>query len=292
MRRTPAGLPAAARPGLPRRRLDLGGRAGQGHPVRLQGLHPGRRAGPVRPPEGHQHRLRRRADPPRPAAWLPDRGRADPVVRQARLADAAPGRAWRSGSPGTCSGSRSSIGVAEPERDVPAGCRRSPLGGLVIFVGLVLLSAGSTLGYDYHAYANAADRLLHGQPLYDSSVDVAGGFAIYLYPPPFVLLALPFALLPASVAPVGLDRARWPRPSWPASPSCRSGARSAGRSSCSAGCPGRWPTRSSWARSGRSCSCCSRPAGAGSTDPAGWARQSRWARSSRSSRRSCSAGRP
>jgi hypothetical protein len=73
---------------------------------------------------------------------------------------------------------------------------------LVIVVGLVLLSAGSTLGYDYHAYANAADRLIHGQPLYDPSVNVAGGFAIYLYPPPFVILALPFALLPASIAPV------------------------------------------------------------------------------------------
>jgi hypothetical protein len=74
---------------------------------------------------------------------------------------------------------------------------------LVIFVGLVLLSAGQagTLGYDYHAYADAADRLIHGQPLYDPSINVAGGFAIYLYPPPFVLLALPFALLPASVAP-------------------------------------------------------------------------------------------
>jgi hypothetical protein len=75
------------------------------------------------------------------------------------------------------------------------------LASLVIFVGLILLSAGSTLGYDYHAYANAADRLLHGQPLYDPSVNVAGGFAIYLYPPPFVLLALPFGLLPASIGP-------------------------------------------------------------------------------------------
>jgi hypothetical protein len=75
------------------------------------------------------------------------------------------------------------------------------LASLVIFVGLILLSAGSTLGYDYHAYANAADRLLHGQPLYDPSINVAGGFAIYLYPPPFVLLALPFALLPASIGP-------------------------------------------------------------------------------------------
>jgi hypothetical protein len=72
---------------------------------------------------------------------------------------------------------------------------------LVIFVGLVLASAGSTLGYDFSAYANAAERLLHGQPLYDPSINVAGGFAIYLYPPPFVLLVVPFALLPAAIAP-------------------------------------------------------------------------------------------
>jgi Glycosyltransferase family 87 len=75
------------------------------------------------------------------------------------------------------------------------------IAGLILFVGLVLASAGSTLGYDYHAYADAAERLLHGQPLYDPTINVAGGFAIYLYPPPFVLLAVPFALLPASVAP-------------------------------------------------------------------------------------------
>jgi alpha-1,2-mannosyltransferase len=60
----------------------------------------------------------------------------------------------------------------------------------------VLRAAGSTLGYDFQAYAQAADRLLAGQPLYDPSVDVAGGFAIYLYPPPFALIVVPFALLP------------------------------------------------------------------------------------------------
>jgi hypothetical protein len=72
---------------------------------------------------------------------------------------------------------------------------------LILIVGPILLSAGSTLGYDYHAYANAAERLIHGQALYDPSVNVAGGFAIYLYPPPFVLLALPFDLLPAGLEP-------------------------------------------------------------------------------------------
>ena len=60
----------------------------------------------------------------------------------------------------------------------------------------ILGAAGETLGYDFQAYAQAADRLLAGQPLYDPAVDVAGGFAIYLYPPPFALAVIPFAALP------------------------------------------------------------------------------------------------
>lgn len=71
---------------------------------------------------------------------------------------------------------------------------------LLALLGLALAgvfaAAGSTLGYDFRAYAQAADRLLAGQPLYDSTVDVAGGYAIYLYPPPFALAVIPFALLP------------------------------------------------------------------------------------------------
>lgn len=66
----------------------------------------------------------------------------------------------------------------------------------VAFTGAILASAGPTLGYDYQAYLGAAQRALDGQPLYDSSVDVAGGFAIFLYPPPFALALVPFALLP------------------------------------------------------------------------------------------------
>jgi hypothetical protein len=66
---------------------------------------------------------------------------------------------------------------------------------------LIIAISGSTLGYDYSAYLAAADRILAGAPLYDTSVDVAGGFAIYLYPPPFAIAMLPFALLPE---PVGL----------------------------------------------------------------------------------------
>ena len=49
------------------------------------------------------------------------------------------------------------------------------------------------LGYDYEAYVRAASRILDGAPLYDLNVNVAGAFAIFLYPPPFGLAAIPFA---------------------------------------------------------------------------------------------------
>lgn len=71
----------------------------------------------------------------------------------------------------------------------------------VVVIGAVLASAGSTLGYDLAAYTGAADRLLGGRPLYDPGVDVAGGFAIYLYPPPFALLAAPLAPLTSAFGP-------------------------------------------------------------------------------------------
>ena len=60
----------------------------------------------------------------------------------------------------------------------------------------ILATAGSTVGYDYRAYVGAAQRALDGKPLYDMAVDVAGGFAIFLYPPMFALAFVPFALLP------------------------------------------------------------------------------------------------
>jgi alpha-1,2-mannosyltransferase len=41
--------------------------------------------------------------------------------------------------------------------------------------------------------------LLHGLPLYDPNVDVAGPFAIYLYPPPFAVAFIPFAMLPSQL---------------------------------------------------------------------------------------------
>jgi len=67
----------------------------------------------------------------------------------------------------------------------------------VLMTVVVLVNAGSNVGYDYQAYVRAALRVLDGAPLYDADVDVAGGFAIFLYPPPFALVLIPFALLPA-----------------------------------------------------------------------------------------------
>ena len=70
----------------------------------------------------------------------------------------------------------------------------------VLFVGLTLAVAGDTLGYDFLAYHAAAVRVLHGQPLYDTSFEAAGGFGLFYYPPFFAPLVLPFGFLSASVA--------------------------------------------------------------------------------------------
>jgi alpha-1,2-mannosyltransferase len=92
--------------------------------------------------------------------------------------------------------------VAErPARLTRALVRLGPVLIIALFActNLAVLSvAGATLGYDAAAYLQAADRLLAGRPLYDATVQVAVGFGVYLYPPPFALAAVPFALLPES----------------------------------------------------------------------------------------------
>ena len=70
----------------------------------------------------------------------------------------------------------------------------------VVGTAVTLAVAGSTLGYDFRAYHNAAARLLAGQPAYDASYTVAGPFGLFFYPPTFIPLALPFALLPVEPA--------------------------------------------------------------------------------------------
>jgi alpha-1,2-mannosyltransferase len=71
---------------------------------------------------------------------------------------------------------------------------------LTLTVLAIIWSAGSTLGYDFAAYAGAARRLIDGQRLYDPAIDVAGGFAIYLYPPPFALAIVPLAWIGGQAA--------------------------------------------------------------------------------------------
>ena len=76
------------------------------------------------------------------------------------------------------------------------------LGIAVIYAALILRSADAvgTLGYDYLAYDLAVDRLLAGQPIYDATATEFGPFGLFFYPPPFLLLVLPVALLPQALA--------------------------------------------------------------------------------------------
>jgi alpha-1,2-mannosyltransferase len=77
--------------------------------------------------------------------------------------------------------------------------------GAVLFavvVGAVVWSAvmANTFGFDFLAYHQAAARILHGQPLYDLSIQEAGGFGLFYYPPPFAVAVLPLALIPGDIA--------------------------------------------------------------------------------------------
>ena len=76
------------------------------------------------------------------------------------------------------------------------------LGLAVVYAALIIRSADATgtLGYDYLAYDLAVDRLLAGQPLYDANAQEFGPFGLFFYPPPFLLLVLPVALLPQELA--------------------------------------------------------------------------------------------
>jgi alpha-1,2-mannosyltransferase len=78
-----------------------------------------------------------------------------------------------------------------------------PVIAIVVFiagVGSTLAVAGDTLGYDFRAYYAAASRVLEGQNAYDPGFEVAGPFGLFFYPPTFIPLILPFALLPEPIA--------------------------------------------------------------------------------------------
>jgi Glycosyltransferase family 87 len=72
------------------------------------------------------------------------------------------------------------------------------------YLYLTVSAGNGTLGYDFKAYDFAVDRLLAGQSMYDATATSIGQFGLFLYPPPFAILVLPFALLPA-----GLDVTVW-----------------------------------------------------------------------------------
>ncbi|MBA2719592.1 MAG: DUF2029 domain-containing protein [Chloroflexi bacterium] len=103
------------------------------------------------------------------------------------------------------------MALATPENAGPAGpgattaaaaLRVAAILSIVVVPGVVILSAvgAGTFGYDFLAYHQAVERVVAGDRLYDPSVQITGGFGLFYYPPPFVLLLLPLGLLPSAIA--------------------------------------------------------------------------------------------
>src|SRR5262249_31884829 len=62
------------------------------------------------------------------------------------------------------------------------------------YLAFGLRTAANSFGCDFSAYYGAANDWLAGRPIYDLSVAATGTCGTYQYPPPFVLVALPFSL--------------------------------------------------------------------------------------------------
>ena len=80
-----------------------------------------------------------------------------------------------------------------------------PILAVLVFcavIGATLWAAAraGTLGFDFLAYHQAANRVLAGERLYDPSIQETGGFGLFYYPPPFVFVILPLALLDGTTA--------------------------------------------------------------------------------------------
>ena len=67
------------------------------------------------------------------------------------------------------------------------------------FLLLSVSASNGTLGYDFKAYDLAVDNLLAGRSMYDQTATSMGAFGLFFYPPPFALLVLPVALIPADI---------------------------------------------------------------------------------------------
>jgi hypothetical protein len=92
--------------------------------------------------------------------------------------------------------------VAAPERLARAALPIVALLVLAAVVGGTLWAASraGTLGFDFLAYHQAANRVLAGERLYDPAIQQTGGFGLFYYPPPFVLVILPLAPLDPTLA--------------------------------------------------------------------------------------------
>ena len=73
---------------------------------------------------------------------------------------------------------------------------------MIVMVAATITAAASagTLGYDYDAYHSALQRVLSGGTLYDVSVEFMGSSSLYFYPPTFIVLTAPLALLDQTIA--------------------------------------------------------------------------------------------
>ena len=76
------------------------------------------------------------------------------------------------------------------------------VGLLVLMIGLVLASAGKTLGYDYTCYEGAARNVVDGRPIYDNAFSIAVGTCpgTYTYPPAFAVALVPWLLFGGAAA--------------------------------------------------------------------------------------------
>jgi hypothetical protein len=100
--------------------------------------------------------------------------------------------------------------ASQPEPGIAAAPARLARAALPIVALLVLgivlggtlwaASGAGTLGFDFLAYHQAANRVLAGERLYDPAVQQTGGFGLFYYPPPFVLAILPLAPLDPTIA--------------------------------------------------------------------------------------------
>jgi hypothetical protein len=81
---------------------------------------------------------------------------------------------------------------------------------ILLLAGIVFIVAGAylmfglatareTLGCDFQVYRAAADRFLVGDALYTGTVTATGSCNLFYYPPSFVALVVPFALLGAEL---------------------------------------------------------------------------------------------